>query len=74
LIAKVSKGNKDIEEKIKFHMKETLKGMSDNTDKELTDKVQSAIKLSIDADTQGMFDGGIGGNGGSGIMKITYAL
>lgn len=60
-----SKGNVDLEKKIKLHLTSTLIGMKEDTEEERNNKMQAAIKLSSDhsSDGPGMFDVGAGGGG-----------
>lgn len=63
LLAKVTRGDAEVEKKIKFHLENTVAGMKADTDEEVAKKVEAAVKLSQDADGPGIFDGGLGGGG-----------
>jgi hypothetical protein len=63
LITKFTRGNEELEKKIRFHLENTVVGMKSDTPEDLSKKVDAAIKLSQDYGSQGMFDGGIGGGG-----------
>jgi hypothetical protein len=69
LITKFTKGNEELEKKIRFHLENTVVGMKSDTPEDLAKKVDAAIKLSQDYGSQGMFDGGIGGGGKGGDIK-----
>jgi exonuclease VII small subunit len=63
-IQAVTKGDKELEKKIKFHLEKTLTGLKENTKAERAAKLQAALKLSVDVDqSQEVFDSGIGGGG-----------
>lgn len=69
LITKFTKGNEELEKKIRFHLENTVVGMKSDTSEDLAKKVDAAIKLSQDYGSQGIFDGGIGGGGKGGDIK-----
>lgn len=69
LITKFSKGNEELEKKIRFHLENTVVGMKSDTPEDLAKKIDAAIKLSQDYGSQGMFDGGVGGGGKGGEFK-----
>jgi hypothetical protein len=58
-----TKGNVELEKKVKLHMEKTLGAMADSTTEERQAKIQAALTLSGDYGSAGMFDGGIGGGG-----------
>lgn len=62
-----SKGNEDLEKKIRHHLEKTLTGLPEGTKAERQTKLEAAYKLAADAssDGPGIFDGGTG-NGGKG--------
>ena len=66
VVNKVSRGDAELEKKIRFHLENTVAGMKSDTPEALQAKVDAAIKLSIDHNSQGIFDGGIGGGGAGG--------
>jgi len=68
LITKFTRGNEELEKKIRFHLENTVVGMKSDTPEDLAKKIDAAIKLSQDF-SQGMFDGGIGGGGKGGDIK-----
>jgi len=70
LISKVTKGNKEVEDKIKFHIENTLVGMKADTDEDMAKKVDAAIKLSQEVDAPGILDGGMGGEGKGEGFKV----
>lgn len=63
-----SKGNKEVEDKIKYHLEKTLPGLPENTAEERKTKLEAAFKLASDnsGSGPGMFDAGagVGGYGG----------
>jgi DNA repair exonuclease SbcCD ATPase subunit len=63
----ISRGDVELEKKMKLHLENTLIGMKDTTPEERQKKIEAAYKLSSDnsGDGQGMFDGGINGGGGN---------
>ena len=48
IISKASRGSKDLEDKIKYHLENTVVGMKDETPDQVKDKVLAAIKLASD--------------------------
>ena len=79
IITKFTRGNEELEKKIKFHLENTVAGMKSDTDEALSKKIDAAVKLSQDYGSQGMFDGGIGGGGthgdggnGGGDSKVEF--
>lgn len=58
-----TRGNDELEKKVKFHLEKTLGAMPDNTADERTAKIQAALTLSGDFGSAGMFDGGINASG-----------
>jgi len=81
IIGRVSKGNQDIEKKIKFHMENTVVGMKDGTEAEHKSKLEAAIKLASDnSQSMNIMDGimegvggrGMGGTGNSGGEKVEF--
>lgn len=68
VVAKYSKGDKELEKKILHHFNETLKGVKAESAEEIAKKVESAAKLSIDAQTPGLLDMVIPGAGGRGTV------
>jgi len=58
-----TRGNDELEKKVKLHLEKTLGAMPDNTAEERAAKIQAALTLSGDYGSAGMFDGGIGGGG-----------
>lgn len=69
IITKFTRGNEELEKKIRFHLENTVSGMKSDTDEALSKKIDAAVKLSQDYGSQGMFDGGIGGGGSSNITN-----
>jgi len=69
MITKFTRGNEELEKKIRFHLDNTVIGMKSDTPEDLAKKIDAAIKLSQDFGSQGMFDGGIGGGGKGGEIK-----
>lgn len=61
-----SRGDVELEKKVRLHMETTLGAMKDSTPEERQAKIQAALTLSGDAGEVGMFDGGIGGGGTGG--------
>lgn len=59
----IAKADEETKKKIKLHLDTTLSGLKADTDEEIKNKVDAAIKLSQDTNSQGIFDGGIGGEG-----------
>jgi hypothetical protein len=59
----IAKADDETKKKIKLHLDTTLAGLKADTDEEIKNKVDAAIKLSQDTNSQGIFDGGIGGDG-----------
>lgn len=78
LITKFTRGNEELEKKIRFHLENTVAGMKSDTEEGLAKKIDAAVKLSQDYSAQGIFDGGIsgggahGGNGGGGDSKVEF--
>ena len=66
LITKFSKGNQELEKKIKFHLDNTVSGMKSDTLELLEKKIDAALKLSQDFNNQNIFDSGINNGGGNG--------
>lgn len=68
-IKALSKGNQELEKKVKLNMTSTLSGMPEDTAENRQKKLDAAFKLSADhvSDLPGMFDSGI--PGGAGGMK-----
>lgn len=59
-----TKGNEELEKKIRLHLKETLGSMPEDTEAQRQTKLESAFKLSSDFGSgPGIFDGGAGGGG-----------
>lgn len=60
-----SKGNVELEKKIKLHLKETLSALPEETPEQRKVKLEAAIKLSSDGSSNGpgMFDNGAGAGG-----------
>lgn len=60
-----SKGNDELEKKIKYHLEKTLPGLPENTLEDRKTKLDAAIKLASDvsSDGPGMFDMGTGAGG-----------
>lgn len=56
-----TRGNTELEKKVKLHLEKTLGAMSEGTAEEIKAKIQAALTLSGDFGSSGMFDGGIGG-------------
>ena len=71
LIEKLSRGNKELEKKIKLNFDETLKGVEAKTPEEIKSKMDSAYKLSIDSTGPNPIDVAINGSGGAGFRPIT---
>lgn len=69
LITKFTRGNEELEEKIRFHLENSVAGMKSDTPENLTKKIDAAIKLSQDFGSEGIFDGGVGGGGKGGDIK-----
>lgn len=64
-----TKGNEELEKKVRFHLKETLSGLKEDTKEQRQTKLEHAFKLASDNSNAGpgMFDSGAGGGGmGSG--------
>ncbi len=59
----IAKGDKILEDKIKLNLKETLGALPDGTQEERKIKLDAALKLSADFNSEGIFDGGINGQG-----------
>lgn len=60
----VAKGDKELEDKIKLHLKDTLSALPEDTAEQRTVKLAAAFKLSSNGtEGPGMFDGGTGGGG-----------
>jgi len=59
----IAKGDKVLEDKIKLNLKETLGALPDGTQEERKIKLDAALKLSADFNSEGIFDGGINGQG-----------
>lgn len=63
-IKKLTKGDAELEKKIKLHLEKTLSGLPDGTPEERTIKLLAAMKLSDAGESgPGMFDDGLGGGG-----------
>ncbi len=81
LAARITGGNKELEKKVLHHFKETLKSVNANTQEEISKKLESAYKLSVDSNEPGILDTarqGAGGRGyippaGSGPVEFTAA-
>lgn len=60
-----SKGNIEVEKKIRYHLEKTLPGLPEGTAEERKTKLEAAFKLASDgsSDGPGMFDMGAGGGG-----------
>ncbi len=80
LLGQFVKGNKEVEDKINFHLENTLKGMSESTDKEYKEKLIAAVKLSADNASESplnsVLNNSMGGgfnlrNGGSAGVEFT---
>lgn len=69
LITKFTRGNEELEKKIRFHLENSVAGMKSDTPENLTKKIDAAIKLSQDFGSEGIFDGGVGGGGKGGDIK-----
>lgn len=67
-IKALSKGNQELEKKVKLNMTSTLSGMPEDTAENRQKKLEAAFKLSADhiSDVPGMFDSGIPTGAGSG--------
>ncbi len=65
VISSKTKGDKELEKKVKLHFKETLSAMPEGTDEEMSKKLESALKLASDGDEPNPLDfaGGGGGRG-----------
>jgi len=63
----LAKGDVELEKKIKLNLEKTLSALPENTKEERQAKIQAALKLSVDYNTAGVFDAGIGGGGGGNI-------
>lgn len=61
-----TRGNTELEKKVRLHMETTLAAMKDSTPEEKQAKIQAALTLSGDSGEMGIFDGGIGGGGSGG--------
>lgn len=65
-LSKLSKGDAELEKKIRLHMDTTLSGMSVANQEDLSKKILAAYKLSQDAaPAPDMFDGGMNSGGGN---------
>jgi hypothetical protein len=65
-IKRITKGNEELEKKVKQQLSTTLKGMPETTPEEKKAKMVAALKLSADYKTveaEGIFDAGISGGG-----------
>jgi len=60
IISKATHGNEDFEKKIKYHLENTLIGMKDDNDSNLKNKIQAAVKLSLDVSNPTILDGIMG--------------
>jgi hypothetical protein len=72
-IKTASKGNEEMEKKVRLHLKETLATLPEDTVEQRQTKLIAALKLSADQnDSPGMFDNGAGGGGfgGGNIDKV----
>lgn len=60
-----TKGDAELEKKVKFHLENTVSGMKDDTKENRQKKLDAALKLSTDHSTDGpgIFDGGINDGG-----------
>lgn len=60
-----SKGDMEMEKKIRHHLEKTLPGLPEDTADQRKTKLEAAFKLASDgsSDGPGMFDGGTGGRG-----------
>lgn len=66
LVGRISKGDKELEKKVLFHFDETLKSMKAESQDEITKKMESAYKLSVDSKGPSIFDQVIPGSTGRG--------
>lgn len=56
MVSTIAKGNKEFEDKIKFHLENTLSGMKGDTQEEINKKFEAAVKLSSDNQSQSPLD------------------
>lgn len=56
VISSKTKGDKELEKKVKLHFKETLSAMSEGTDEEISKKLDAALKLASDGDEPNPLD------------------
>lgn len=72
-LSAVSKGNVELEKKMKLQLSTTLAGMKEDTKEDRDKKIEAAFKLSVDtsSDGPGMFDMGVGGGNYGGDFKDT---
>lgn len=64
-IKSVTKGDPELEKKIRLNLTSVLSGMPEDTAENRQKKIDAAVKLSVDlgGGGPGMFDGGVGGGG-----------
>tara|TARA_R110000868_G_scaffold171824_2_gene407609 strand:- start:1859 stop:2536 length:678 start_codon:yes stop_codon:yes gene_type:complete len=78
-----TRGNDELEKKVRFHLKETLSGLKEDTKEQRQTKLEHALKLASDnsnagpgmfdmgANSGGMGDGSYGGGGGASGPEFT---
>ena len=74
VIASAARGNKDLQDKIEFHLKNTVSSMKDGTEDEQKAKIHAAIKLAADTSSEmSLMDGGMQGSGGRGMGGSAFS-